>query len=534
MYCKKCGNEIKENETFCVNCGTSADEKINQAKEPIKVPLSIVIILLIIIIMVFAGVFLFVLSIKNSHTSPNSAINNTDIDIAVQEETKETSTDNKPNTEVKQTSTNVYLGNVSFSSMNMDDEKYTKIKQEIIDYFDNDYINFSVSYAQRYPQVFQNAKVTTLVTVEKVLKSTDEEFEVLAKENHIVGNTSSFDTSENNDEHLLIISGKQSNKRLLANDFIYVYGRFTGVESREIDGKTYMVSNIHANSTFEVKYNGIGIEKSRYSFQTIKDVAEYIFGKDIKMSKIDEYIVDGFEYPIEDGLYKVVLDNQSNVNFKSFIMDANEGGIRYDDMQENGLSTNITKRLFVSADFQHYIVSTYDENTKHVYIDYFDREFKKIWAREFDYTSSKAFVSPMDYTETTMAIVVDNDLFLINLETGENIIEPILVGEKIKLNMMSDGIVLIGDNNKDTIMKVDYTGKVLYRLNAETKMEIITAAHTQIVNGKLIVKLEGIYPQTDNNYNFNNLLSPIKYMVISNNGIVETSTEDLDDGYFLI
>lgn len=492
--------------------GSLTEEEFKQEKEKLlggenkKSKKVIIIILTVVLLVCIVGGIYYFISNKSVETSSSG-------------------NSKKDETGFEQASANMQANgtqNLSFGNMNSDDENYTKIQQEIIDYFDNDYINFSVRYAQRYPNVFKDAKVTTIVTVEKVLKSTDEEYEVLAKENTITGNDTMSDINATKDEQLLLISGKQLEKRLAADDYIYVYGRYKGVESREIDGKSYMVSKIQANTIEEVKYSKVdGILKSRYNYKTIKDVAEYIFGKDIKISETDE-----FE---DDGYYKVILDNQSNANFKAFIMSESDGGIDY-ATQENNLTSNITKKLFVSADFEHYIVSTYDENTKHVYIDYFDKDLKKVWNKEFDYNSTKAFVSPMDYTADKMAIVVDNDLYLIDLKTGDFLIEPVLVGEKIKVNMMSDGIILIGDNNKDTIMKVDYTGKILYKINADTKMNQIVDTATQIVNGKMVVKLEGSYPIDYNN----NMSVPTKYIVINNDGTVETSTEDFDAGFLLL
>ena len=168
--------------------------------------------------------------------------------------------DNKEEQGFKQESGNIQVNGtetVSFGNMNVEDEKFNEIQKEIIDYFDNDYIQFSARYSQRYPQVFQNAKVTTIVTVEKVLKSTDDEYEVLAKENTITGSDSIADINKTKDEQLLLISGKQLNKRLAAGDYIYVYGRYEGVENREIDGTTHILSKIKANSVIDVKYSKI-------------------------------------------------------------------------------------------------------------------------------------------------------------------------------------------------------------------------------------------------------------------------------------
>ncbi len=48
---------------------------------------------------------------------------------------------------------------------------------------------------------------------------------------------------------------------------------------------------------------------------------------------------------------------------------------------------------------------------------------------------------PIDFTNSKIAIVVDNDLYIINAKTGELLTEPILVGNKIKVNIVDDGII---------------------------------------------------------------------------------------------
>ena len=516
MYCKNCGKELKDGEEFCSKCGTKI--KIESKRKTITVINVFCVIAVIIVLLLIYGI--------KGKTHTNNNISGL-FEIGLNKEEKG----------FEQASANIQANGaqfLSFNNMNSDDDNFTEIQQEIIDYFDNDYMLFSVRNAQRYPKVFEDAKVTTVVTIEKVLNSTDKEYEVLAKEHTITMNDTGEFYGETKDEQLLLISGNQLNKRLVAGDQVYVYGRYKGVQSIEVDGISHMVSKIQANSVLEAKYSMItGIFKSRYSYKTIKDVAEYIFGKDIKISEID--VMSNEDEILGEGNYKIVLDNQSNSNFKAFIMNEGNGGIYYAS-KENNLTSNITKELFVAADFKHYIVTTYDSNSQHIYIEYFDNNFKKIWSREFDYASTKAFSSPMDYTEDKMALMIDNDLYLIDLLTGENIIEPVIVGEKIKINMMSDGVVLIGDNNKDTIMKVDYTGKVLFKLNADTDMEEISHATTQIVNGRLIIKLQGMFPVNYDGdwYSGYRFYDPTKYIVINNDGSIEISTEDLDGGYLLI
>ncbi len=426
----------------------------------------------------------------------------------------------------EQTSANVYANgtdNVSFANMNSDDGNLDSTQQEILKYFDNNYFMYYSSLAQKYPQIFKDAKVQLNCTVVKVLSSTDDEFSVVVT-NYFMdqGTAISENLDELNENSLLILKGKQLSKRLVKGDWINVYGRYNDVVTSEIDGKSYTIPQVTA-------INVIPDGSQRFEFNTIKTVAEYIFGKDIKINEPvygqdykDGETVNGVEtyYNGEDAsFYKVTLDNQSNANFKVFNMYKNDGLITYNRVH-NGLSNNIQKNLWVSADFQHYIVSTYDEDLDYVYIDYFDKDLNKVWSREFQYTSTKAFTSPMDYTDKQMAVVVDNDLYLIDLETGEDIIEPVIVGEKVKVNMMDDGIILIGDNTKDTIMKVDYTGKVLFRTNT-SYLTTIESASTQIINGKMVVYLTGtmVDPSDGGAY------PDAGFVVINSDGTLEVETQ---------
>ena len=60
MKCKRCGNEIKEGNVFCTNCGASINENTNQNREPIRIKLSTFLILVgaILIIFIFSMVTL--------------------------------------------------------------------------------------------------------------------------------------------------------------------------------------------------------------------------------------------------------------------------------------------------------------------------------------------------------------------------------------------------------------------------------------------------------------------------------------------
>ncbi len=428
---------------------------------------------------------------------------------------------------------------VSFKNMSADDKNLDKVQQEIIKYFDNDYFYFDVEDSQRYPQVFKGAKVTDVVRIVKVLKSTDDEFEVVAYCTNGGYEDLYYDKNLNDipESELFVIKGQQLEERLIKDDYIDMYGRYIDINSFEIDGKTYSLPVINLLSIgrrYKINSsmpNGSD-ESHRYNFSTVKTVAEYIFGKDIKITEPEMEDIYWNTYGYEDWFYMITLDNQSNANFKVFDMHREFSAITYNP-KYNEISNNIAKKLFISADFNHYIVTTYDNNTKHIYLDYFDRNYNKLWSREFDSVSTNSASNnfynftnmynnsrtcSMDYSDSKMAFIIDTDLYLIDINTGKNLIEPVIIGDKTQVNMMEDGIVLIGTENKDTIVKVGYDGKILYRLDGDTNISNIDGVISQIVNGKLVIYLQGY----DNSNKYLH-----KYMVVNNDGSIESASKDI-------
>ena len=64
---------------------------------------------------------------------------------------------------------------------------------------------------------------------------------------------------------------------------------------------------------------------------------------------------------------------------------------------------------------------------------------------------------------------------------------PVLVGEKVSVNIMEDGIVLIGTGNKDNVMKTDRRGNVIWKASAD--MEVTSCNRLQIIDGNIIAEL---------------------------------------------
>ena len=474
-------------------------------------------VIISVVIIVLIGIIIFLMTKLNNSNTNNLVGNN-------ESSTSSKNIDNKNSTN----------NDISFANLKSDDDKFNEIESTIIDYFDDNYFyNFSITEFQQYPQIFKDSKVCTNAVIVKVLKSTDEEFEVVAVQGGaLAGNVENGQTTiwddgygnKNIDEieenSLLIIKGNQLEKRLTKGDVVRLYGRYNGVNDYSIDGKNYILPTINNINLIQLSNND---KESNYRFNLdkVKKVAEYIFGKDIKIST--PVLGEDYKYEVDysfNPFYKITLDNQSNVNFSVFNIYRDMGKIEY-----NKVSENTVKRLFITPDFQHYIVTTYDTKLKHVYVDYFDKEFNKLWSREFDNISNSDSLSgPLDYTNEKISIVVDNDLYVINTSNGENSINPVLVGDETRVYMMNDGIILIGNDNKDTIMKVGYDGNIIFRTNGNIDFKTIDSSSIQIIDNKMVIYLVGTgkYPDLSG---FEYEEQHYKYLVVNSDGTIEKSTE---------
>lgn len=484
MKCRKCGEEIVDGKSYCSNCGV----KIVSEDSVRKITLKQLLIFIPIIVLII-GIAIITISKNNT---------------------------NEDTTKVEQVSANIQskgANNISFENMKNQKDEYTEEQKIILDYFDNDYFELYYNFEelQRYPEVFKNAKVAFNMFVKKVLKSDSNEFIVVGYMADLIYEADNTETEleKLDSSRLIVVKGTQLSKRLIEGDGVTIYGKYIDTDTYEIDGKTYILPTVE----------NLKVVEDDYDFNTINTVAKAIFGNDIKLStpEIEERYDEPYGiYGTENttNFYVVTLDNQSNSNFKYFDIYTDEPKILYDP-KYNNITQNTTKKLFISSDFEHFIVTTYDSGLRHVYIDYYNKEYTKLWTREFSYNSDIINYSPMDYTTDKMAVVVDNDLYLINLENGEDIIEPVIISSSIqKVNMMSDGILLIGTDSKDTIMKIDYNGNILYRKSVSLSEYIIYGMYMQVVNNKIVV----VYDVYDNESRY------YKYVVLNNDGNIELDT----------
>lgn len=384
--------------------------------------------------------------------------------------------------EVNETGINVDGSVISWANMKVDnpDLQLTEEQLQVVKYFDNDYLRVTTyDNLQRYPKIYRNAQVSFWGIITKILQMDDETYECLFwLHGELDYDTWSLPEDRINKNELLVIRGKQpENSRVAVGDELCCYGRYIDLQSVTVDGVSAYYPVISINYTAPSGFDG---QYPRFDLSTIKPIAQTIFGKDIKIK--EPVCGEDYEYDeLHSSLYYFYLvtpDNQSNSNFSQFEFSLLNGFIR------DANSTVDVERLFnVAADFEHYIISVYDRNLHLMYLEYYDRDFKKIWSREFENVDT----IPYDYTTKEIALVAGNDLYLIDTQTGEDVREPIFVGEKVSVNISEDGILMIGTGNKDNVMKVDRQGTLLWKTSVD--LDVTGCEGLQIIDGTVIACL---------------------------------------------
>ena len=150
--------KLKESGAITEQEFNAEKEKLINNKRTNNKKIKVIIAIMVLVILIAGGIFATYYFNNNStetSTNENNATETTEEGF-------------------EQTSANVYANgtdNVSFANMNSDDENYNSTQQEILKYFDNNYFAYNSSLAQKYPQIFKEAKVQLDCTVVKVLSS---------------------------------------------------------------------------------------------------------------------------------------------------------------------------------------------------------------------------------------------------------------------------------------------------------------------------------------------------------------------------
>lgn len=498
--CPKCGKELPVESNFCPYCM----EKFNTAESKsdnkgMKKLLIICVCVLLCVIIVVIGAVVVITSVNNSgNVAQSSSVS----DNKANADAKDNIDDSKEATEVENSGADVEVG---LRNIKVDSKGVTSEEQQLVaQYFDNDYIDITdYEFLARYPSIYEGSQICFTGTIEKIIKSTDNEYEMLVwvgrnearfyYRNSNMGKTYE-QYKEDTKNNLLVIKGTQTDTRLITGDEIIVYGRYNKIETQTIDGTSYTIPTVKAYRTF---FNNRGWSSPiKYDESFIKKVATALFGKDIEVRNAK----DGDDYDSGAGAmncnfvdYPFMIcepENQSNARFTKYRMYMTEGVVEdaksRSEVGVTGTSVDdseIIRQIEFAADFEHYFIYTFDTSLNTMSVAYYDNDFKKIWQRDFDETINGVY----DYTTKNFYIVANNDLYIIDVATGEDVIPPSFVGEKYDIRKVSDGIIMLSYEKSDSVMKVDLNGDIVWKTNIMSDYYSGSRNTTQFVGDKIVI-----------------------------------------------
>lgn len=350
----------------------------------------------------------------------------------------------------------------------------------VISYFDSDYFEYSdYEFMRRYPQVFDRTQVSVHGTVVKTLSQSADAYSLILQ----------LDSWDENAKEYVVMNGKPKGAMLIEGDVGRVNGRYNGVETIEVDGISYTVPVI---SVFQAYFGN----QPKFDTTDIKKIARVIFGDDVEV----RYPARGIEIDedFSDGVYKTIylaeLEDQSNAKFSKYYLYINGGSIDVATAPYGYqfFESDIERHVEFSADFKHFFLFTYDWSMETMTLEYYDQQFNKIWKREFEEIVPPETEGTMariyDYTKNNVYCLANNELYIINIETGEDTYPPAFVGDKIGVRKLDDGILLISHNKSDGIMKVSLDGKLIWKTNLVG--DVINDNCVQIVGDTIVLELD--------------------------------------------
>lgn len=501
-FCPKCGKELHENSSFCPYCMEKFNVSENNQKtnNSMKKILIICISALLAVIIVVTGIVVVITSLNKNTVGSNDNTKSTDVVSSESETTIQTESANG-DTEKKNTGEDNEVG---LRNIKVDSDSVTTEEQQLVaQYFDNDYIDITqYEFLARYPSIFEDSQICFTGTVQKIIKSTDNEYEMLVwvgknEARYYYRNSDmgvSYDEyKENTKDNLIIIKGAQTDTRLMIGDEIVGYGRYTKIETKTIDGVSYTIPTVNTYRTF---FNTSISSPDKFDADFIKKVAKSLFGNDIEVREAS----DGEDYNSSAGMmncnftdYPFMIcepENQSNSKFTKYRMYMKQGVIE-DAKSKSSVSgtgtdvddSKIIRKIEFAPDFEHYLIYTFDTSLNSLSVAYYDKDFKKIWQRDFEETINGVY----DYTKNNFYIVANNDLYIIDMQTGEDVFKPSYVGEKTDIRKVTDGLIMFSASKSDSVMKTDLEGNIVWKTNLMNDEYTSNVNTVQFIDDKIIV-----------------------------------------------
>lgn len=465
---------------------------MEQEKAKKKVNIAFIVVAILLVVLIAVGVLILVKmnSGETKETVANVGDSKTVNEPVVNKDTQNKKEENKITT-------------VSFKQMDSNDTNLTEDQKIVANFFDEDYFKVD-SYEElvRYADMLKNVNLNMYCRVNTILASDSTTFEAECKWMSAIDEPEDYAS-----ETTIIIKGNKPSKMVTPKDVINIRGKLIGAETRQIDGKSKYLPVIEVAEIGENWY--------WYDEETIRKIAKTVFGNNIKVrtpteDETQKMVSESF-YEYENFLYLVEFENQSNLNFKVFdIWESELGLITYNGIYNQGIEKDyLNKRLYITPDLQKYIVFDYSRKDKYIYISIYDRSLNKLWSKEISNVSQIIW----DATNTNLTFVSDNDFYNINMETGEDVWNPIYVGKRRDIRIVDNGYIMLSDDSDDTVMFLDKDGKIKNKFDLKLNSnETIDSTAVQKIDNNYVI-LFTVLDESQSPWKWTS-----KYIIIDENG----------------
>lgn len=339
-------------------------------------------------------------------------------------------------------------------------------------YFDQDYMFVNSSEAlQRYISIFEGTQVECYLSVAKILSYEGNNFEILA---YLLENSDEVSNRYfEQDSRLVLIKGTTMDARFIQDDIILLRGRVNGVTSTNVDGVSLMVPEI-IGTYGSVLGDSYYFYPPLLSYDEVKQMASGIFGSDILLQETSFEERVGSEFPS----YTCTLEDQSNAKLSSYKF--------YDRLGTLTDKDHYNYDILVGADGEHFLLEMHNYDTNSLTIEYYGNTRTCLWSREFQ----NAGTTYCDMTTKNLYMSMNNNLYIIDLENGEDVCEPQLVGEKMGIRKFDDGIFLLAADEADAFMYTDTEGNIKWKTDSDVRLHDVQSI--QKVNDTIVVECQDV------------------------------------------
>lgn len=383
-----------------------------------------------------------------------------------------TTQDDKQSSETTQAQADsVNVKEYGFNSMDAYDEslKLTDDQRTALSFYNDNYIQVNQADSLiRSPKYLRGMKMTFELYVQKILESDDNTYTIVGE----IIETFSEQYQPTDYNKSIVIKGSQTDQRFMVDDIILCDGIYKDIESYTVDGISYQFPTIEVVD-FDLLFGEGDLDES------LDKAAKAIFSNDVTTREPKE----GIDFEVDDihgYSYFRLVEFPSGKQEDSFEIYSEEHRV-----VKKGSTYNNYVTLKPAADFKNYYFFTENLSSNTGKIELVSSDFEPVWSKEI--TDTTNFY--IDYNRKTVMYLQGSDLYIVNAKDGKDAVEAVYVGERNNLVMTNDGCaILVGTGENDNIIKVDTSGKILWRASVPLSVSYCNSIQIQS-DGSAIIAL---------------------------------------------